>query len=299
MLNPTFSQGLQARIENPYIAPSQIAISTVAGNEAFDTGGPELRTQPVFGEEIWLKLKRAGFAPDVFQRADVLEVCAGTGFLTYHILKRSRPQHLTVNDISANELHLAKELIDRSHPGVGVDFVLGDMHKIDFGRQFDLIIGNSFIHHFHNVPQVLARIAGMLKKGGTFISLHEPTPMSTVVESAKVAVWPLAVLAPGFINNVARARYKGQPSPTDLWMFEPKKIIQLAKEAGFSTAGVTPWGLARPVVVQRLGLHLSDIKPFLTDKEVRSFRRSIKTDALLNYVLPMRCFGSICLICRR
>ena len=166
MLNPSFSKAMQRCITTPYVAPREIANRTVAGNEAFDTGGVEHRTQSVFGEEVWLKLERAGLSPKVFPGADVLEVCAGTGFLTYHLLQRCRPQHLTVNDISATELNLARQFIGGTYPDAPVDWVLGDMHTIDFGRQFDLIIGNSFIHHFHDVPKVLARFAAMLKPGG-------------------------------------------------------------------------------------------------------------------------------------
>jgi ubiquinone/menaquinone biosynthesis C-methylase UbiE len=173
------------------------------------------------------------------------------------------------------------------------------MHSVDFGCQFDFIIGNSFIHHFHDVPKVLARFAAMLEPGGAFISLHEPTPMSTVVEGAKWAAWPLAVLAPGFINDIARARYKGQPSSTDLWMFEAKKIKQVARQAGFAEAVAIPWGLMRAIVVQQHGLHLSETKPTLSADEVRRLRRAIKADAQINRLLPQRCFGSFCLLCRR
>lgn len=157
---------MQKSIATPYVAPEEIATRILDGNEAFDTGGAEHRTQAVFGEEIWLKLERAGFGPKEFQGADVLEVCAGTGFLTYHLLQRCRPQHLTVNDISATELSLARQFIGRTYPDAPVNWVLGDMHTVDFGRQFDVIIGNSFVHHFHDVPKVLARFAGMLKLGG-------------------------------------------------------------------------------------------------------------------------------------
>lgn len=77
---------------------------------SFSTG-PEYRLQAVYGEEIWLKLKRAGVTPEMFNNSDVLEVCAGTGFLTYHSLSRCRPRHLTVNDLSAQELNAANELL--------------------------------------------------------------------------------------------------------------------------------------------------------------------------------------------
>jgi len=297
MLNPSFSKAMQRSITSYYVAPPEIANRTLEGNEVFDTGS-EHRLQAVFGDEVWLKLARAGLTPDVFSNADVLEVCAGTGFLTYHLLQRSRLKHLTENDISAIELASAREFIAQSYPDTFVDWVLGDMHTVNFGRQFDVIIGNSYIHHFHDVPKVLARFASMLNRGGVFISLHEPTPMSTVVEGAKVTVWPLAAMAPGLVNDIARARYKGQPSPTDLWMFEADKIKQVALQAGFAKAETTPWGLMRPIVAQRHGLHLSKDKPALSGDEERRFRRAILLDASLNRLLPQRCFGSLCLVCK-
>jgi ubiquinone/menaquinone biosynthesis C-methylase UbiE len=290
---------MQKTITTPYVASPEIANRTLAGNQEFDTGGAEHRTQPIFGEEIWLKLNRLGFGPNAFQDADVLEVCAGTGFLTYHLLKHYQPKLLTVNDISKTELSQARKFIDQFYPNNKVDWVLGDMHSVNFGRQFDVIIGNSFLHHFYDVPQVLSRFVSMLKPGGVFITLHEPTPMSTVVEGAKIIAWPLAVIAPGLINDIARARFKGYPSATDLWMFEAKKIKQVAKQAGFVDAETTPWSLLRAIVTQRYGLHLSDDKPSFSESEDLLFSRAIRADAILNRFLPQRCFGSICLLCRR
>lgn len=298
MLNPTFSKAMQREVVEPYVAPPIIANRTVRGNADFDTG-PDYRRQEVYSEENWLKLERAGLTPELFNGSDVMEVCAGTGFLTYHLLQRSQPKHLTVNDISSAELNTAREFIGKTHPDAAIEWVLGDMHTVDFGRRFDVIIGNSFIHHFHDVEKVLARFLDMLKPGGIFISLHEPTPMSTVVEGGKIAVWPLAVLVPGFVNDIARYRYKGQPSDTDLWMFESHKIKRVARQAGFSDAVTIPWGIVRPIVVQRHALHLSKGKPTLSVDEERRFRRAFKIDAILNLLLPQRCFGSLCLVCRR
>lgn len=297
MLNPSFPKAMQEAIIVPYVAPSVIAERAIDGNEAFHTGR-EHRLQAVYGEEIWLKLERAGITPAVFN-ADVLEVCAGAGFLTYHLLRRCQPKHLTVNDVSATELDIARQSIDEWHSDPAIDWVLGDMHTHDFGRCFDVVIGNSFIHHFHDVPKVLARIAAMLTRGGVFISLHEPTPMSTVVEGAKIMAWPLAVMAPELVNDIARARYEGAPSSTDLWMFEADEIKQMALRAGFVEAETTPWGLVRPIVVQRRGLHLSQDKPALSADEERRFRQAVQLDARLNRYLPQRCFGSLCLVCKK
>ena len=299
MLNSSFPKLVQEQVGNSYFISKEISDVILAGNEGFDTGGGEYRKQPIFCDEIWLKLERLGISPAMLSDASVLEVCAGTGLLTYHLLSKSRPKYLAVNDISKNELNFASKFIQESYPDYSVDWIQGDMHSIEFGQQFDYIIGNSFLHHFYNVPKVLSRIASMLKPGGQFICLHEPTPISTVVESSKFFVWPLAIFAPKYINDIARERYKGKPSSTDLWLFEADMLAKECLIAGFKNASITPWGLCRAIIVQCLRLHLSEIKPALTNDEIYYLRCGIKLDSFLNRILPIRCFGAISLICRR
>lgn len=294
MLNPTFSSDATRRIERPYVAPADIAEQTAAGNAAFETG-TETRLQPVFTEEIWEKLRATGFADKL--AGDVLEVCGGTGFLTYHLLARVRPKSLTVNDISPSEIAEAQQLISAHYPAMSVRWAVGDMHTLDFGQTFDVIIGNSFLHHFHNVPHVLTRFAALLRPGGCFISLHEPTPMATVVESAKLVAYPLAVVAPGFVNNLARARHRGPPSPTDIWLFEPRGLRDAAIAAGFSQARTQPWNLRRPIDVQRHSLHLGPNKPRLSSSESDLLLKAIHADAWLRRILPSRFFGALSLVC--
>jgi len=298
MLNPTFSKIVEDSLKEPYVAPESIASHNLKGNESIVTG-PEQRLQPIYGEEIWLKLERAGISPSLLQKSSILEVCAGTGFLTYHLLSKINPKSYTLNDISASELSVAKELIDSNYPNTSINWVLGDIHTTEFNQKFDVIIGNSFIHHFHNVPQVLSRFQSMLNSGGIFISLHEPTPMSTIVEGAKILAYPLAVIAPILVNNIARARYKGEPSATDLWIFQPSILKKVALKTGFSKIEIQSWNLLRPITVQRNGLHLSSSKSLLSNQEARMFHKAIKIDSYLNRILSHRFFGSVCLVCRK
>ena len=121
--------------------------------------------------------------------------------------------------------------------------------------------------------------------------------MSTVVEGAKLLAYPLAVIFPGLVNDIARARYKGQPSPTDIWMFEAYLLKRVALQAGFSKVKLIPWHLLRPIVVQQRGLHLGLGKTELTAAEAESLSRAIRSDARLNRLLPSRFFGSLCVVC--
>ena len=296
MLNPTFSRKAQHWVLRPYVLDNDSAQSTVFGNSSFSTS-PERRLQRIYGDEIWSKIKAAELTIEKLAAGDVLEMCGGTGFLSYHLLKRCKPGSYTINDISLHEMELAKSLLSQSRLDDEVNWVLGDMHYVDFKRRFDVIIGNSFLHHFHNVPQVLARCASLLNRNGMFISLHEPTPMSTVVEGGKILAYPFAVAFPQLINEIARLRYKGLPSNTDIWMFEVRQLREVALQAGFARVKFIPWGLMRPTVVQRGGLHLGECKPSLSFSEVSMLSRAIRLDSMLNRLLPSRFFGSICLVC--
>lgn len=298
MLNSSYPRSAKSFIRAPYLASSEIARRSTEGNEAFDTGR-EYRLQSVYGDEIWLKLGRAGLDPSALSARSVLEVCAGTGFLTYHLLSRCRPGCLTVNDISEHELEASKRLIGEHCPDASVEWVLGDMHELSFRRTFDVILGNSFMHHFHDVPRVLSRFASLLGRGGLFVSLHEPTLLAPVVEGAKTLAYPLAVLAPGLVVDIARKRFKGEPSATDIWLFEAAKLKRVALESGFSGAEVIPWHFVRPIVVQKRGMHLSADKPKLSLEEQMMLERAIRWDSWLNRILPSRFFGSICLVCRK
>lgn len=75
MLNPTFSPNHSKRITSDYIAPIDIAESSLQGNANFDTG-IEYRLQSVYGDEIWLKLEMAGFTVEKLNNLSILEVCA-------------------------------------------------------------------------------------------------------------------------------------------------------------------------------------------------------------------------------
>ena len=295
MLNPTFSTFHTNKISEDYIAPKDIAESNLTANSNFETG-LEYRLQNVFGEEIWLKLERAGFTEDRFNKSSILEICAGNGFLTYHLLTNIRPIRYVINDISEIELEQNKKLIFENFSNPCIEYLQGDVHALDVSGKFDIIIGNSFLHHFHDVPKALNSIMSYLKPGGTFISLHEPTPLSPIVEGAKIFALPIGIMFPTLINNFIRMRYVGPPSETDLWMFEEKKMKKLFSKLKFANSKFYYWNLFRPIVVQKKSLHLSINKQSLSALEEKQFKNSILKDSLLNKFLPSRFFASMCIV---
>lgn len=299
MLNKTFSKDLAGNVIGDYRLADGLAKKIIEGNSAFDFDQTEWRRQPVFGDELWGKLARFGLCPESLAHMNVLEVCAGKGFLTYHLLNRAIPRKLTINDISEFELVKAREVVGMTCQNPGIKWVAGDVIEADLGGGFDLIIGNSFLHHFPDVPQLLSRFFELLNPGGVFVTLHEPSLMASVVEAGRVDLLPLGLTMPIFLNELARRFHKGGHSLTDLWVFDTKVLRKIALSIGFYKVEITPWGLIRPMVAHHLKLHPGDHKKILSEKEQAILRACIKVDAALNQWLGQRFFGSFALACRK
>lgn len=298
MLNTTFDRKINDQCKDGYVVPVEIAEQIAAGNALFDTVN-EYRLQRIYGDEVWLKLESGGVSSKRLEASKVLEVCAGNGFLTYHLLRRTKPKYLVVNDISQTELQSNMKLISDSFDTNNIEWLLGDMHELDMDGQFDVIIGNSFLHHFYDVPKVMEKMARLLVPGGVFVSLHEPTPMATFVESGKAALLPLAGVFPRLMNDLVRERYRGAQSATDLWLFEMKKLRPLILEAGFSRVNSLPFNLLRPLCVTRFSLHLDEGHPRLSKNEIVRLEKAIRLDRRLARFVPSRFFGSVALFCHK
>lgn len=298
MLNPTFPKDMCRFDMSKYVAPQQISNMIVEGNSSI-SDGVEFRTDEIFGWEIWKKLNRLGIKKENIYGKKILEVCGGGGFLTYHLLGKEIKINLTVNDISKAEIIQSRKLINKYYPSISIEYIEGDIHKLEFENKFDLIIGNSFLHHFYNVPQVLAKFNDLLNTDGKFITLHEPTPMATIVESGKYFFYPIAVLFPNFLNELIRKKYKGPISNTDLWLFKPKEIISIAYDAGYQKVEVQPWHLFRSLNSAKFKIHLSENKKNLSLIEKKILQISIYMDSLLNKILPNNFFGSVSIVCTK
>lgn len=298
MLNTTYPKSYKKKEVRPYFLEKSIANSTLVGNLNYNAG-PEFRLQKIYGDEIWLKLKRAGFDQEKFDSKDILEPCSGSGFLTYHLLKRCKPRLLVANDISSLEIEQSKKLLSKYEFSKVISWNMDDMFKFKSNQNFDLIIGNSFLHHFYDVKKVLVNFANLLKKGGTFISLHEPSEIASVVESGILHRYPFAVMFPELINDIIRNKFKGKIDDTDIWMFNKNKISDLILNSGFSKVKIYPWNLVRQIYVAKYSLHLNKTKPSLSDKEVTALKRAIQLDNFLNKFLPCRFFGSLMIVCEK
>lgn len=290
MLGPGFPQKFVDLCTQEYVVPQDIVGLIQARNANYDTGD-EVRLQPIYGFELWKKIESVGLTKSDFINADVLEICAGTGFLTYHLLKEVVPKSLVVNDISEAEIAAAKKLISMNFPAIDIVFQQGDIHHIEFEKKFDIIIGNSFMHHFYDVPLVLSRLHSLLKPGGVFVSTGEPTYLSPIIEGRRFYFWPLAIFFPLKFIQLIRNRKSSEDFGIDVWVFDNKKLISVAHKAGFNYTKTVASNLVRTISSTIFKMHLSDNKKYLSKFEIRILRISIYLDTFLRILLPKHCFA--------
>ncbi len=302
MLNPAFSHEVVRRLDEPYVLPEDVVDVVLSGNAGYATGA-ERRLQRVYEDEIWRKLRRLAAGPETWAGTSVLDAACGTGFLAYHLLARAQPASLVLADISPAEIAEAERLL-HGHQRVPPDLraVPCDLTRTPFADEsFDVVIGNSFLHHFASVPAALAELRRILRPGGRLIALHEPTPPAFALESGH----PL-VLAAYLLRGRAwidRMRYVGPgvvgPDRGDVWVFERDELPALLREAGFGSTSVEPWHLTRPVVVGVLRLHLGEHLPRLRRWQTGVLGAAVRLDDAAARVLPARAFGSLSVVARR
>ncbi len=300
MLNLGFSPRLEEAYGESYSIPADLADELAEANSEFATG-PELRTQGVYGDELWLRISGAGLDRIDWGALRVLDACCGTGFLSYHLLAHVTPRELVLVDISAEELADAERLLSGASDE-RLQFVCADLADAGVAtKPFDVVIGNSFLHHFPDVPVALSTIHSLVCPGGWFVSLHEPTPAAVPLESGQLRHLIAYTLSPRRYMN--RLRHRG-PGPVregtaDVWMFDPDDVARMLVEAGFTEVLISRRYVVRPFLVAALGLGLSSQRPRLSLLKTRLLAAAVRIDELLARVLPNAAFGGFAIAARR
>ena len=208
-------------------------------------------------------------------------------------MSRAHPASVDLIDISSAEITQAKKLLKSWD---NIHYIVGDVQDQPFRDKYDIVIGNSFMHHLYDIPAAIDSFKSYLKPGGTFVVLHEPTAVAPFVESANLRAYLKALRNPARqIDAMRPAPRPGQLSiPSgDVWVFCPGDMEKMFSKAGFASVTEARWHLLRPWVVASNSINLTPSHQSLSSKEAGKLRRSINTDNILRRFLPAPFWGSL------
>jgi len=144
-------------------------------------------------EQVLVKIRKAlGGAIPTFGRS--LEVGAGTGYFSLHLLMAGVVGAATCTDISPGMVDVLRGNADRL--GLQVDARVADAEALPFADEsFDLIVGHAVLHHLPDLQQAFSEFFRVLRPGGAVVFAGEPSRygdrLAGVPKRAATAVAPV------------------------------------------------------------------------------------------------------------
>lgn len=200
----------------------RLPLSVAHENESFVDGDS---FDPEWLSAMWGRLFIAKLdlvAARIPPRCRVLDICCGQGYLGQALLESGA--ETTFCDVSRPQLDALCARLGRR-----VRTVEADLVRLPFeDGEFDLVIGNSFLHHIQDVPAAVAEVHRVLDGGGRFIMLHEPSARANFWETFPVSLLRDTTYRSGF---------------TDIWQFEAERLAKVLSECGFESVQVLGTGM--------------------------------------------------------
>lgn len=127
----------------------------------------------VGAHQVLLKTRKALGGPPVhFARS--LEIGAGTGYFSLHLLRAGIVGEATCTDISPGMLDTLRE--NATQLGLTVQIVACDAEDLPFAdATFELVLGHAVLHHLPDLAQAFREFERVLVPGGTLFFAGEPS----------------------------------------------------------------------------------------------------------------------------
>ena len=196
-------------------------------------------------EQVLGKLRKAlGGALPVFDRS--LEIGAGTGYFSLHLLMSGVVGRATCTDISPGMVEALEHNAERLD--LEVEALVADAEQLPFSDDsFDLVVGHAVLHHLPDLTQAFAELFRVLKPGGTIVFAGEPSRygdrIANVPKRAATAVAPIWRAALGASSASAGHTDGGEENHeleqhVDVHAFVPADLERVAHDAGFADVHV-------------------------------------------------------------
>ena len=196
-------------------------------------------------EQVLGKLRKAlGGSLPVFDRS--LEVGAGTGYFSLHLLMSGVVARATCTDISPGMVEALEHNAERL--GLEVEALIADAERLPFeDESFDIVVGHAVLHHLPDLEQAFSEFHRVLKPGGTIVVAGEPSRVGDriagVPKRAATAVAPLwraalraSPAAPGHTDGGEENHELERH--VDVHAFVPGDLETVAADAGFDEVHV-------------------------------------------------------------
>ncbi|MCK9250171.1 MAG: class I SAM-dependent methyltransferase [Solirubrobacteraceae bacterium] len=179
-----------------------------------------------------------------FERS--LEIGAGTGYITLHLLRAGIVADATATDISPGMVDALRGNAERL--GLTVDARVADAERLPFDDEsFDLVCGHAVLHHIPDLDRAFAELHRVLRPGGVVLFAGEPSR-----NGDRIAVVPkrsATLLAPVWRRAIgARPAERGHDDGgeenhelehlVDVHAFVPDELRRPVEAAGFADVRV-------------------------------------------------------------
>ncbi len=189
--------------------------------------------------------KLLGAEPGRFPRS--LEIGAGTGYFTLHLLAAGIVEEAVATDISEGMVRALED--NAARMGLEVQTAACAAEDLPFeDGSFDLVLGHAVLHHIPDLTQAFREMRRVLRPGGTVLFAGEPSArgdrLAAIPKRAGLRVAPLW-------RRLMRARpaprHHGGGGPddgeslepfVDVHAFVPEDLERAARQAGLADVRV-------------------------------------------------------------
>src|SRR3954467_847392 len=170
-----------------------------------------------------------------------LEIGAGTGYFSLHLLRAGIVGEATATDISPGMLERLEANAERLD--LEVETGVCDAERLPFDDgSFDLVFGHAVLHHIPDLDAAFAEFARVLRPGGVLFFAGEPSRRGDRIAGApKQAAWRAAPLWRAALRAEPAAHQVNGHGPegdhaleanVDVHAFAPSELAGYARRAG-------------------------------------------------------------------